>query len=132
MFDVDFLAKYTKPFTVLNYVQKLLNELENSVHTINDAILVIVLKEAASYANHYRSEDGNDVFHNTLAYYIDPRIIVGFCIRNGLDYNVYYNATRVKMIGSWLNTWINTINKGVVKNFRYHQSSIFLNYKTIE
>ena len=86
----------------------------------------------AKFANHYRSEsNSNEMYTTVLAYYIDPRIVIGFCMRNNLDYLEYYPLSRISIIGGWFNDWMSKNNIDQVKNFRYHQESLFLNYKSV-
>jgi hypothetical protein len=83
----------------------------------------------AKFANHYRSEsNSNEMYTTVLAYYIDPRIVVGFCLRNILNYLEYYSLSRISIIGGWFNDWMDKNNIYQAKNFFYHQESIFLNY----
>jgi hypothetical protein len=71
--------QYLKPFSVSNYAQKLINELDKT-----EANLEIKLNELALHVNHY-STTHNDSRSTTVAYYIDPRIMVGFCLQNRLE-----------------------------------------------
>ena len=52
-FDFDFQLRYLKPFSVFNYAQKLINELENSNYDKTDTNLEIIFQELALHANHY-------------------------------------------------------------------------------
>jgi hypothetical protein len=52
-------------------------------------------------------------------------------MRNNLDYLEYYSLSRISIIGGWLNDWMDKNNIDQAKNFRYHQESIFLNYKSV-
>ena len=46
-----------------------------------------ILRELALFANH-RSNTKNEIYKFVLGHIIltDPRILIGFCLRNGLDY----------------------------------------------
>ncbi len=78
--------RYLKSFSVSNYAQKLINELEKSNYDKTEANLEIKLNELALHVNHY-STTHNDSRSTTVAYYIDPRIMVGFCLQNRLEIN---------------------------------------------
>ncbi len=130
-FDNKFLAKYTKPFTLSNYMQKLVNEFENSSFVKDHDNFKKLLREVATFGNHYRSEANPlEIYTTVLSHYIDPRIVVGFCMRNGLDYLEYYPVFRTALVGGWFNDWIGNNNSDKAKSFRYHQESLFLNYKS--
>ena len=45
-----------------------------------------------------------------LSYYLDSRILIGFCLRNGLDYTIYDPPSRIKIIVNWLTNWVNIDN----------------------
>jgi len=117
-----------KAFTISNYGQKLFNELENSSYTINDITIKKIIKELASYANHYSTAH---IYQTVLSSYLDPRIFIGFCLRTGFDYTVFYIPSQFKSIGTWLTNWVNNDNLNIAKNFKYDQVSSFLNYKSI-
>ena len=55
-FDCKFQAKFTKPFTISNYLQKLINKFENSSFIKDHYSFKKLLREAAKFANHYRGE----------------------------------------------------------------------------
>jgi hypothetical protein len=131
-FDNKFQAKFTKPFTISNYMQKLINELENSSFNKDHDNFKKLLREVAKFANHHRGDsNANEIYTTVLAHYIDPRIVIGFCMRNNLDYLEYYPLSRISIIGGWFNDWMSKNNIDQVKNFRYHQESLFLNYKSV-
>jgi len=130
-FDDRFHSRYTKPFTVSNYAQKLLNEYESSSYIKNDENLKKILRELASFANHH-ANDGSETYRVTLAHYIDSRILIGICLRNFLDFKLYYPPHIIVDIGNqWFDKWIDASNRDVAKEFRYDQKSHFLNYKTL-
>jgi hypothetical protein len=129
-FDGIFQSRSLKAFTVSNYGQKLLNELENSTYSIDDIKVKKLLRELGTFANH-RTNTTVEIYSSVLFYYLDPRILIGFCFRNGLDYKVYYPPSRIEIIGNWLINWINNDNFNTAKHFKYDQVSLFLNYKSI-
>jgi hypothetical protein len=96
-FDGLFQSRSLKAFTVSNYGQKLLKELENSSFSIDDINIKKLLRELANYANH-RTNISIEIYTSVLSYYFDPRILIGFCFRNGLDYKVYYPLTLLSNI----------------------------------
>ena len=113
-----------------NYGQKLLNELENSTYSIDDINVKKILIELANFANR-RCISASDLCKSVLGYYLDPRILIGCCLRNGLDYKIYYPPFRIEIIGNWVINWINNDNFNIAKHFKYDQVSLFLNYKSI-
>ena len=86
--------------------------------TINDINIKKILRELANFANH-RSNTKHEIYSSVLSYYLDPRILIGFCFRNGLDYKVYYPPSRIEIIGNWLINWINNDNFITAKIFYY-------------
>ena len=108
-----------KAYTVSNYGQKLLNELENSNFTIKKK-----LKELALVANH-RSNTKHEINMCVLSYYLDSRILIVFCLRNGLDYTINYPPSRIEIIGNWLTNWVNIDYFNIAKLFKYDQVSFF-------
>ncbi len=76
---------------------------ENSNYTINDINIKKILTELASYANHYAT---TQIYQSVLRYYLDPRIFIGFCLRTGFDYTVFYSPYKFKVIGTWLTNWV--------------------------
>ena len=100
-------------------MQKLINEFENSSFIKDHFSFKKLLREVAKFANHYRGESSCiETYTNVLAYYIDPRIVVGFCMRNNLDYLEYYSLSRISKIGGWFNDWMDKNNIDQAKNFR--------------
>lgn len=126
-FDNNFQTRYTKPFTISNYGQKLSNEFELSSFSKNDFNLKKILRELADFAYHHSDTDA-EVYITILGYYLDPRILIGFRLRTGIEFMTYYTASRIKKVGNWLNNCIHTTNLDIAKNFCYKQESIFLNY----
>jgi len=49
--------QYLNPFTVSNYAQKLINELENSCYEKNENKLKLILEELSLFANHFGHSD---------------------------------------------------------------------------
>ena len=107
-----------------------MNELENSSFSIDDINIKKLLREIANFANH-RTNTSLEIYNSVLGYYLDPRILIGFCFRNGLDFKVYYPPSRIQTIGNWLINWTNNDNYNTAKHFKYDQVSLFLNYKSI-
>jgi len=127
-FDGVYQSRTLKAFTISNYGQKLFNELENSNYTINDINITKILTELALYANHYST---THIYQTVLRSYLDPRIFIGFCLRTGFDYTVFYSPYKFKVIGTWLTNWVNNDNLNIAQNFKYDQVSSFLNYKSL-
>ena len=117
-FDGLFQSSSLKAFTVSNYGQKLLIDLEKISFSIDDINIKKILRELATFANH-RSNTKHEIYSSVLSYYLDPRILIGFCFRNGLDYKVYYPPSRIEIIGNWLINWINNDNFNTAKIFYY-------------
>ena len=74
-FDGVYQSRSLKAFTVSNYGQKLLNELENSNFTIDNINIKKILRELATFANH-RSISASELCKSVLSYYLDPRILI--------------------------------------------------------
>ena len=107
-----------------------MNELENSNYSIDEINVKKILIELANFAKH-RSISASNLCRSVLGHYLDPRILIGFCLRNGLDYKIYYPPSRIADIGNWFINWINNDNFNTAKHFKYDQVSFFLNYKSL-
>ncbi len=72
----------------------------------------------ASFANHH-SNDGHETYLILLmSHYIDPRILIGFCLRNFLDFTLDYPSfIKAKLGNQWFNKWIDVSNRDVAKEF---------------
>jgi len=98
-----------KPFTVSNYTQKLINELEASQYVKDESNLKIILEEISKFANHYSTTE-NLSYANTNAYYIDPRILIGYCLRNQLNFESKISSITAGKNEHWTSKWLHKDN----------------------